>query len=138
MKFREIEHDASVGGEFPHRGSLSQQACFLALRCLYGDWRAGRITKEQAQQERRTLESTYLRAVEDEKRQAACLAQYQENLRKVGEGLSQLVRSAQEGESTESLLELSLDCLSRMTGEQVTKEAVLKGVRMGCVSLPNI
>lgn len=128
MKFREIERDASAGGKYPHRGSLSQQACFLALRCLYGDWRAGRITKEQAQQERRTLESTYLRAVEDEKRQAACLAQYQENLRKVGEGLSQLVKSAQDGESSEALLKLSLDCLSQMTGEQVTKEVVLKGV----------
>lgn len=65
--FKEIEKLAFDNQPLPKYHYQSEQLCYMAMRCLYHDYRLGYLDKKQAQKERKQIKLTYKQVADDEK-----------------------------------------------------------------------
>ncbi len=67
LSFDEVENMAMQGGALPSGMDLTNQAAFLSLRNIYEAYRKRRITREQAQMEKRQVENRWIKQRECER-----------------------------------------------------------------------
>ncbi|MBQ4160576.1 MAG: hypothetical protein IJD83_06550 [Clostridia bacterium] len=67
LTFDEVEDMAMQGGTMPRGLDLMNQAAYLALRNIYAAYRTRKITREQAQTEKRMVQNRYIKQRENER-----------------------------------------------------------------------
>lgn len=125
MTFEEIEQIAVCGGKSSECRSLPELECFRCLTSLYGDYRKGRIGKEDAGREKAVIHRQFDAAVEEYTRRAEIYRQVQENIHAAGERWNSLPKRMGHIDRDGLVTEL-LDIISAMVGENVTAMAVRK------------
>ncbi|WP_105204560.1 hypothetical protein [Neobittarella massiliensis] len=126
--FRLLELGASQNAPMPD-GDLEDQMCFLALRSLYTDLRAGNVLRDRASKERKMLQNSYRLARCRHMQQIASYKQYQFNILAAGDDLSKILKGVRCGVSYKELFTTATHSLGKLLGEDVTYQAVLAEIR---------
>ena len=118
MEFCAIEAQARLGEPFSDRRHPSHRVAYASLCYLYKLYREGAIPKEQVAREKARIRREFTADCQEEARQFAAYAQYQEGIRLAGTRKSEIVLALTAGKSPEEVLPLALDCIAAMTGEE--------------------
>ena len=117
MEFCEIEPSARLREPLGDRRYPSHRVAYASLCYLYKLYREGAIPREQAAKEKAQIRREFAADCQEEARQRAAYAQYQEAIRRAGTRKSEIVLAFQAGKGAKEILPLCLDCIAAMTGE---------------------
>lgn len=126
MTFEEIEKLIVQNGEIPKQMNERDRNCWYALRGLYLSFKGRQIDRALAKKQKAEIAESFRRMNALHSQYTAGLAGYQEDIRKAGELRAGLCKAENEHEA----LDIALQVISRMTGEDITEKTVrerLKG-----------
>lgn len=102
----------------PDSGDIGVQYAFHCLREIYDRYRAGKLTREQTETERRLIKRAFDRYQEQQEAYRQAIKDWQANLNRAGERRSQIMLAMTEATAPE-LLRMSLECISAMAGDDM-------------------
>lgn len=104
--------------EAPDSGDIGVQYAFHCLREIYDRYRAGKLTREQTETERRLIKRAFDRYQEQQTSYRESIRQWQGNLHAAGYLRSKIMLAMTEVTAPE-LLRMSLECISAMAGDDM-------------------
>lgn len=118
MNLDDMERLARAKKPLPEFTRLPDSCYYWAMRQLYELLRLGKIDRESAGKEKRKLIRQYREFAAVYESSCAVYKEQQEHIRSIGILRTQLHRS----KSVEEKLGIALQCISMMTGENVTEK----------------